>query len=144
MNNVEKLLQIYQEEKLVQIAIEITRWHHERYDGRGYPDGLVGEQIPISAQVVSLADVYDALVSERVYKKGYSHEEAIHMIINGECGTFNPFLLNCLLEIQDTIKNEYEKEKENVMSKESITVHDVRSTWAEKMVQELIDKKIEM
>ncbi len=142
--NILNSLQIYQEEKLVQTAIEITRWHHERYDGRGYPDGLVGEQIPISAQVVSLADVYDALVSERVYKKGYSHEEAIHMILNGECGTFNPFLLNCLLEIQDTIKNEYEKEKENMMSKESITSHDVRSTWTEKMVQELIDKKIEM
>ena len=79
-------------------------YHHERYDGKGYPDGLKGDEIPISAQVVSLADVYDALVSERVYKKAYSHEKAIEMITNGECGCFNPILLECLLDIQDRIK----------------------------------------
>ena len=72
--------------------------------GRGYPDGLKGDEIPISAQVVSLADVYDALVGERVYKKAYSHEKAIQMILNGECGAFNPILLECLLDIQDRIK----------------------------------------
>ena len=94
----------YQDEELMKVAYQICRWHHERYDGKGYPDGLKGEEIPISAQVVSLADVYDALVSERVYKKAYSHEKAIEMITNGECGCFNPILLECLLDIQDRIK----------------------------------------
>lgn len=94
----------YQDEELMNVAYQICRWHHERYDGKGYPDGLKGDDIPISAQVVSLADVYDALVSERVYKKAYSHEEAIQMILNGECGAFNPLLLDCLLDIQDRIK----------------------------------------
>ena len=94
----------YQDEELMKVAYQICRWHHERYDGKGYPDGLKGDEIPISAQVVSLADVYDTLVSERVYKKAYSHEKAIEMIINGECGCFNPILLECLLDIQDRIK----------------------------------------
>ena len=94
----------YQDEELMKVAYQICRWHHERYDGKGYPDGLKGDEIPISAQVVSLADVYDALVSERVYKKAYSHEQAIEMITNGECGCFNPILLECLLDIQDRIK----------------------------------------
>lgn len=74
---------------------EICRHHHERYDGKGYPDGLAGEDIPISAQLVSIADVYDALVSERIYKKAFSKEEAFHMIVNGECGVFSPKLLEC-------------------------------------------------
>ena len=99
-----KSLGFYQNEQLVKIAREICRWHHERYDGNGYPDGLKGEEIPISAQVVSLADVYDALVSERVYKKAYSHEKAIRMILNGECGVFNPLLLECMLDIEDKIR----------------------------------------
>ena len=99
-----KSLGVYQDEELVKVAYQICRWHHERYDGRGYPDGLKGDEIPISAQVVSLADVYDALVGERVYKKAYSHEKAIQMILNGECGAFNPILLECLLDIQDRIK----------------------------------------
>ena len=94
----------YQDEELMKVAYQICRWHHERYDGKGYPDGLKGDEIPISAQVVSLADVYDALVSERVYKKAYSHEKAIEMIVNGECGSFNPILLECLLDIQEQIK----------------------------------------
>lgn len=94
----------YQDEELMKVAYQISRWHHERYDGKGYPDGLKGDEIPISAQVVSLADVYDALVSERVYKKAYSHEKAIEMIVNGECGSFNPILLECLLDIQEQIK----------------------------------------
>ena len=97
-------LEEYQDEKLVQIAKEICRWHHERYDGKGYPDGLVGDEIPISAQVVALADVYDALTSERVYKKAYSHEKAMKMILGGECGEFNPLLLECLVETQDFIR----------------------------------------
>ena len=101
-------LDMYKNEKLVKLAYEICRWHHERYDGKGYPDGLSGEEIPISAQVVSLADVYDALVSERVYKKAFTHEKALEMIQNGECGTFNPLLLQCLLEVQDKLKSTLE------------------------------------
>jgi len=102
-------LQMYEDEPLMKVAYQICRWHHERYDGKGYPDGLKGEEIPISAQVVALADVYDALTSERVYKKAYSHEEAVQMICNGECGTFNPLLLECLCEIQDHIKKELQE-----------------------------------
>ena len=101
-------MKAYQDEAMVQIAHDICRWHHERYDGKGYPDGLRGDEIPISAQVVALADVYDALTSERVYKKAYTHEEAIQMILNGECGAFNPVLLQCLEEVQDRIKREIE------------------------------------
>jgi putative two-component system response regulator len=77
------------------ISYEICRHHHERYDGNGYPDGLKGEDIPISAQIVSVADVYDALVSERCYKSAYTTEEAYNMIIKGECGVFSPKLMNC-------------------------------------------------
>lgn len=101
-----KSLELYQDEPLVKTACEICRWHHERYDGKGYPDGLKGDEIPISAQIVSIADVYDALVSERVYKKAFSHEKAMEMILNGECGTFNPLLVECLVEIQDRINAE--------------------------------------
>ena len=96
-------LGLYQEEPLIKTAYQICRWHHERYDGKGYPDGLQGEEIPISAQVVSVADVYDALVSERVYKKAITHEKAIEMILNGECGVFNPILMECLVDIKDKI-----------------------------------------
>lgn len=99
-------LKQYQDEPLVKTAYQICRWHHERYDGKGYPDGLKGDSIPFCAQVVSLADVYDALVSERVYKKAYSHEKAIDMIVNGECGAFHPLLLQCLLEMKDKIRME--------------------------------------
>jgi len=97
----------YQDTKLVQIAKEICRWHHERYDGRGYPDGLKGDNIPISAQVVALADVYDALISERCYKAAYSHEMAIQMILNGECGIFNPILLECLQKVESLLNTEF-------------------------------------
>lgn len=99
-----KHLTAYQDEAIVKIAYQICRWHHERYDGNGYPDGLKGEDIPIAAQVVSIVDVYDALVSPRVYKKAFPHEQAMHMIMNGECGVFNPLLLECLKEIQDQIR----------------------------------------
>ena len=88
-----------QDEALVQIARDICRWHHGRYDGLGYPDGLKGDEIPIAAQVVSLADVYDALTSPRVYKSAFSHEKAMEMILNGECGTFSPLLLRCLTAV---------------------------------------------
>lgn len=92
------------DEPLLKSAYEIARWHHERYDGRGYPDGLSGEDIPIAAQVVSVADVYDALTSVRCYKPAYDHETALKMIVNGECGTFNPLLLECLLDVAPELK----------------------------------------
>lgn len=101
-----KNLPNFEKEPLIKTSYEICRWHHERYDGRGYPDALQGENIPISAQVVSLADVYDALTSERVYKKAFSHQKAIEMIQNGECGQFNPFLLECLVDIADNIEEQ--------------------------------------
>ena len=79
-------LPFQQESPLVKTAYAICRWHHERWDGRGYPDGLKGEDIPIAAQVVAMADVYDALTSERCYKKAFGHDKAMEMILNGECG----------------------------------------------------------
>ena len=99
-------LPLHEDEPLVKVAYQICRWHHERYDGRGYPDKLQGEAIPIAAQIVALADVYDALTSERVYKKAFSHETALHMILNGECGTFNPLLMDCLCAVADQIQAE--------------------------------------
>ena len=92
--------------RLLETAAEICRWHHERYDGGGYPDGLKGDDIPISAQVVSLADVYDALVSRRVYKDAYTPEQAMEMIRDGQCGVFNPVLVQCLTDIQDALRTE--------------------------------------
>ena len=103
-----KDLPIHQDEPLVKIGYEICRWHHERYDGRGYPDGLKGDEIPIAAQIVALADVYDALTQERVYKPPHSHEKAISMILNGECGVFNPILLECLSDIADSMQSQIE------------------------------------
>lgn len=102
----DKLPKHQRENELVQCAYEICRWHHERFDGRGYPDGLKGDEIPIGAQVVSLADVYDALTSERCYKKAIPHEKAIQMILDGECGAFNPILLECLQETADILERE--------------------------------------
>lgn len=78
-----------------QCCYDICRYHHERWDGGGYPNHLVGEQIPLSAQIVSIADVYEALVSERVYKTAYSNKAAYDMILNGECGQFAPDVLEC-------------------------------------------------
>jgi len=97
-------IEMYKDEPLIKIANEICRWHHERYNGKGYPDGLKGDEIPISAQIVSIADVYDALTSERCYKKAYTHEKSLEMITNGECGSFNPLLLECLLESSEEIR----------------------------------------
>ncbi len=126
---------MYKDEPLVKTAYEICRWHHERYDGRGYPDGLKGDEIPISAQIVALADVYDALTSERVYKKAFPHEKAIEMITGGQCGTFNPLVLECLIDIAAHIPEEmgklsaqrnYEQEMTNLtremLSSEELTV----------------------
>lgn len=95
----------FHDEQFVKIAKQICRSHHERYDGKGYPDGLLGDDIPIAAQVVSVADVFDALISERSYKVAYSPSVALKMIKDGECGTFNPLLIECLEEIfEDLVK----------------------------------------
>ena len=77
---------------------KICRWHHERYDGKGYPDGLKGEEIPVEAQIVSIADVYDALTTKRVYKAAFEMDKAFDMVVNGECGVFSPKILNCFRE----------------------------------------------
>lgn len=94
----------YNNDDMIRTARIVCRWHHERWDGGGYPDGLSGDDIPIEAQVVSLADVYDALTSERVYKRAYSHEETVRMIMEGECGVFNPLLLECLHDVEGRVK----------------------------------------
>lgn len=101
------------DEEYRKASYEICRHHHERYDGNGYPDRLKGEEIPVSAQIVSIADVYDALVSERVYKGAYTKAEAYHMILNGECGVFSPKLIECFRnareefeELADRLKGE--------------------------------------
>ncbi len=91
---------------LIQMAYKICRWHHERWDGNGYPDGLKGDEIPISAQAVSLADVYDALTAERVYKPPFSPEKSLSMITNNECGVFNPLLIDALLAVKDELANQ--------------------------------------
>ena len=96
----------HKDSELVKLGYEICRWHHERYDGRGYPDGIKGDKIPISAQVVSMADVYDALTAERCYKPKIDPDKAVQMIINGECGQFNPVLIECLVEILPKLKIE--------------------------------------
>ena len=106
-------LENYKEEPLLHTAYEIARWHHERWDGRGYPDGLKGEEIPISAQIVSIADVYDALTSVRCYKNAYDHDTAIQMIQEGQCGQFNPLLLECLKEISPQLSRTFKKEKDD-------------------------------
>ena len=92
-------------EELVKYARQICRWHHERWDGNGYPDHLKGDEIPIAAQIVSLADVYDALVSERVYKPPYTHKQAMQMILNGECGMFNNRLIDCLKAVDTYLEH---------------------------------------
>lgn len=101
-------IEVGQDDEFSTYCREICRYHHERYDGRGYPDRLVGDEIPIWGQIVSLVDVYDALVSPRVYKPPYSHEKALEMIINGECGVFNPKLLEGLTACADDLRACYE------------------------------------
>lgn len=88
------------DEEYARLSYEICRYHHEKYDGKGYPDGLVGDDIPISAQIVSVADVYDALVNERVYKEAFSKEVAYRMIIDGECGMFSDKILDCFSKVR--------------------------------------------
>lgn len=130
------------EEPLAKTAYEICRWHHERYDGGGYPDGLKGEEIPVSAQVVALADVYDALTSERCYKDAYSHEKAIEMILAGQCGAFNPLMLECLLDISSSLKKKMgykskERYEQTDLSDIASRFHDFEMDSSEKIVQQL-------
>ncbi len=104
-------LKMYQNEPLVKYGKEICLGHHEKWDGKGYPNGLKEDEIPISAQVVSIADCYDALVGNRVYKPPFTHEEAMEMLLTGKCGQFNPLLLECLKDIREQLKLELESEK---------------------------------
>ena len=133
---------------LIQLTYDICRWHHERYDGKGYPDGLKGEDIPITAQIVSVADVYDALVSERCYKPSHSPEQAFHMILDGQCGTFNPLLMTCLSNIFDNLKDaltvsgseqsENGEDSAQEMIEEAVAhLHDHGVTATESITQEL-------
>ncbi len=94
-----------------QYCREIALSHHERYDGRGYPQGLVGDEIPIAAQIVSLADVYDSLTTPRVYKEGFTTKQAYNMIMQGECGEFNPKLLVAFEAVKDEFEAVAEKYK---------------------------------
>lgn len=112
-----------EQEPLIYAAYQICRWHHERWDGKGYPDGLKENEIPLCAQVVALADVYDALTSQRVYKPAFSHETAVRMILDGKCGTFNPLLLECLEKYEAemytdlqtcTVKNYHKQEVDKI------------------------------
>lgn len=103
---------------LIKTAREICRWHHERYDGKGYPDGLKGDKIPISAQIVALADVYEALTSDRVYKKAITHSEAVKMIVDGKCGEFNPELIRCLIDTQYVLKHQIEMPEKEISEKD--------------------------
>ena len=143
-------LEHYKDEKMIKIAYQICRWHHERYDGRGYPDGLKGDEIPISAQVVALADVYDALTSKRCYKNAYDHETAMNMIMSGECGAFNPLLLKCLYEIspklrmvveedmgEETYRQEADRLAADVMKKKSMPYSDRAQRMLESMQERL-------
>ena len=136
---------------LVHTAWEICRWHHERCDGKGYPDGLKGEEIPISAQVVSIVDVYDALTSERCYKKAFDHDTAVKMILEGQCGQFNPVLLKCLKELRlqlskmltdkiDDDKQYYEAQRlSNEILREKSLPRKNYSQYAIKLMQEKIE-----
>ena len=138
------------EKPLLRSAWKICRWHHERWDGHGYPDGLLGEKIPISAQVVALADVYDALTSKRCYKNAYDHETAMNMIMSGECGAFNPLLLKCLYEIssklrmvvegdmgEETYWQEADRLAAEVMKKKSMPYSDRAQRMLESMQEQL-------
>ena len=140
-----------QDHPLVHTAWEICRWHHERWDGKGYPDGLKGEEIPISAQVVSIVDVYDALTSERCYKKAFDHDTAIKMILDGQCGQFNPVLLKCLKELSLQFSKMYKNEtNDNTQYYEAQRLSDEilkekslpRKNYSQRVI-ELMQEKIE-
>ena len=105
----EKIPQL-RENGVYHYAYDIARHHHERWDGRGYPDGLKGEEISLWAQVVSLADVYDALSCKRVYKDAFPREKVLQMIRDGECGVFNPELLDRFFSVEEKLQRMYQKE----------------------------------
>lgn len=105
----EKIPQL-RENGVYHYACDIARHHHERWDGRGYPDGLKGDQISLWAQVVSLADVYDALSCKRVYKDAFPREIVLRMIRDGECGVFNPALLDRFFTVEEKLQRMYQKE----------------------------------
>lgn len=100
------------EHEAYRYAYDIARHHHERWDGNGYPDGLKGEEISIWAQIVSIADVYDALSCKRVYKDAFSRDKVIEMIKTGQCGTFGPKLLECFFSVEDKLSEMYKKEEQ--------------------------------
>ncbi|MBQ7565675.1 MAG: two-component system response regulator, partial [Oscillospiraceae bacterium] len=106
---------------------DVVRHHHERFDGRGYPDGLVGDKISIGVQAVSLADVYDALVSVRCYKEAFDFDQAKNMILGGECGVFNPMVLESMVAVEAKMRKIYE-------SNEAISEREIAA--AEGLLQE--------
>lgn len=114
---VAKKLRFVRSSEYMEYCIDICRHHHERWDGNGYPDGLKGNEITIWSQVVALADVYDALTNERVYKKAFSHEKTLEMIVNGECGVFNPKLLECFLKNSEDMLAFIKKQTNNYVLK---------------------------
>lgn len=131
-----KNIKFGQNDILIKYCKEICRWHHERWDGNGYPDGLKGNEIPISAQIVSLADVYDALVSERVYKPPFSHDAAVQMIVNGECGNFNPDLIKCFLKVETDLPymiNIRSKNQENILAQNDTTTSSLFNPYFESL-----------
>lgn len=93
---IKKHLANVQDETQLRLTMDICYCHHERYDGTGYPRGLVGDEIPITAQIVSVADVYDALVSDRCYRKAFDYKTAYEMVTSGKCGVFNPRIMQCM------------------------------------------------
>lgn len=97
---------VIQDEEYYRYCYDICRHHHEKYDGKGYPDGLKGDDISIVAQVVSVVDVYDALSSKRCYKEAFAEEKAFEMILNGECGAFNPKLIECLKKVRTQLRRQ--------------------------------------
>ncbi|MDR0831691.1 MAG: diguanylate cyclase [Bacillales bacterium] len=130
------------------MCYDIVRHHHERYDGRGYPDHLYGDDISIGAQAVALADVYDALTNNRVYKPAFSHEESVAMIARGECGTFNPLIIECLLAIADNLHDLVEKSlathvvekqtKEEEKNEEVLSERAIKTFEKERFKQQII------
>ena len=107
-------LDAYRDEDFVRVAYQICRWHHERYDGSGYPDQLVGEQIPIAAQVVGLADAYETLTTGSGSQPPVPCAAAVQMLCTGEAGAFNPVLLDCLREIENEIDDAMRRRPETL------------------------------
>ena len=103
VNFIKDITNQFSELKMIKSSEEVIRWHHEHFDGSGYPDGLKGTAIPLMARIVAVADVYDALVNERVYRKAFSHEEAMHIIFDEEASHFDPDVLKAFLSVEKEI-----------------------------------------